>query len=168
MTGVRLSFSLLSVRVEELRRVPGRLSQCHRCQGYGHGASFCAVAPACVKCAGPHLTRDCTKKIEQPPKCVNCGGAHPANYRSCTKSPNAASYAKVATAAQVRPLTGPQKPSYTPSPSHPVQSVSDAGNGEDVKREMHSKALAPLEASLPKLAEALPLLLQLMSIFERK
>jgi hypothetical protein len=36
-----------------------------------------------VKCTGKHLTKDCDKSKETPPKCVNCGNGHPANYRGC-------------------------------------------------------------------------------------
>ena len=37
----------------------------------------------CVKCAGKHLTTQCSKTKEAKPKCIHCGEAHPASYRGC-------------------------------------------------------------------------------------
>lgn len=42
-----------------------------------------SAGPVCVKCAGNHRTIDCQQKRDVPPKCSNCAGAHPANYRGC-------------------------------------------------------------------------------------
>lgn len=47
------------------------------------------MAPRCVKCAGPHHTKDCDKgdgRIDSV-KCCNCNGDHPASYRGCPKFP---------------------------------------------------------------------------------
>lgn len=60
-----------------------RAAQCHRCQEWGHATSNCYAEPACLKCAENHLTKDCTKPREQPAKCVNCEGNHPANATIC-------------------------------------------------------------------------------------
>ena len=60
-----------------------KATQWHRCQQFGHGTAYCKNAPQCVKCDRPHLTQDCLKKREEPPKCVNCEGNHPANYSKC-------------------------------------------------------------------------------------
>ena len=57
--------------------------QCYRCQAHGHTSANCNKTPACVKCAGPHDTRTCTKTQETTPTCVNCKGPHPANYTKC-------------------------------------------------------------------------------------
>ncbi|KAJ8682746.1 hypothetical protein QAD02_018538 [Eretmocerus hayati] len=59
------------------------ISQCHRCQLYGHEATTCNLPPKCVKCSDNHLTKDCKKEENQPPLCANCGGAHPASYSQC-------------------------------------------------------------------------------------
>lgn len=76
------------ITVEQQNRPKGIL-QCHRCQLFGHSAINCRATPACVKCAGPHLTRDCSheEKIDKP-LCSNCAGSHPANYGGCAKNPN--------------------------------------------------------------------------------
>jgi len=60
------------------------IPQCMRCQRYGHTKNFCSRQPRCVKCAGLHLTADCTRKNKsQNVRCVLCEGNHPANYRGC-------------------------------------------------------------------------------------
>lgn len=57
--------------------------QCKRCQRYGHTRSYCWNKPRCVKCSLDHETSKCTKAATTPPKCVHCGGEHPASYRGC-------------------------------------------------------------------------------------
>lgn len=59
------------------------IPQCKKCQAYGHTQMYCAKEARCVKCTGRHLTKDCTKSKNDKPKCVHCGGEHPANYRGC-------------------------------------------------------------------------------------
>lgn len=60
-------------------------SQCHRCQLFGHGSSHCNNNPRCVKCAGEHMTYQCSTKKGDGTKarCCNCNGEHPANYSEC-------------------------------------------------------------------------------------
>lgn len=60
-----------------------KVTQCHNCQNFGHGTMFCKNKARCVKCDKGHLTKKCNKKIEEPPKCTNYGGEHPANYSKC-------------------------------------------------------------------------------------
>lgn len=60
-----------------------RITQCHRCQAWGHATSNCYAKPACLKCAEGHLTKDCEKPKTIPAKCVNCGEDHPANATCC-------------------------------------------------------------------------------------
>jgi hypothetical protein len=60
------------------------IPQCGNCQRYGHTKKFCHRKPRCVKCAGEHLTSECSRKVRsESVKCVLCGGNHPANYRGC-------------------------------------------------------------------------------------
>lgn len=61
--------------------------QCFRCQKWGHSQSGCRAKLVCVKCAEEHLAKDCQKSKEDKAKCANCGGPHPASYRSCPKWP---------------------------------------------------------------------------------
>jgi hypothetical protein len=71
------------VKVEEPRK-RHLLTQCTRCQRYGHSKSYCNLQPRCVRCAEQHESNTCTKTRDTPPKCVLCGGSHPSNYRGCT------------------------------------------------------------------------------------
>lgn len=60
-------------------------TQCHRCQAFGHGEAFCYRKPRCVKCLEEHHTKNCSlvKSENSTPQCVNCKGAHTANYSKC-------------------------------------------------------------------------------------
>ncbi|CAH1108699.1 unnamed protein product [Psylliodes chrysocephalus] len=69
--------------VWELRKSAKQIIQCHTCQGWGHATANCGRPAKCLKCAGDHHTRTCTKTRETPATCVNCGGDHPANYTKC-------------------------------------------------------------------------------------
>ncbi|GBN15589.1 hypothetical protein AVEN_241085-1 [Araneus ventricosus] len=37
-------------------------SMCFKCQQFFHNSRFCTRDPICVKCAGPHESKDCTKR----------------------------------------------------------------------------------------------------------
>lgn len=65
-----------------------RIIQCHRCQEWSHATSNCRARPTCLKCAGPHWTRECTiieKNDENQKliKCANCKENHTANSTNC-------------------------------------------------------------------------------------
>lgn len=75
---------LLHTKIEwEIRRNDREISQCRRCQMWGHATTNCHRAPRCVKCSEMHLTKDCSKPAEAPPKCANCGGDHTASNIVC-------------------------------------------------------------------------------------
>ena len=61
--------------------------QCYRCQRFNHSSLNCTLQPRCLKCAGAHITRDCTKSRDTPATCANCRGPHPANFRMCPGNP---------------------------------------------------------------------------------
>lgn len=71
------------VKIEPLKKNINAIIQCKRCQAFGHTKTYCNNNPACVKCAGKHLTNDCTMGKDQNAKCVNCTENHPASYRGC-------------------------------------------------------------------------------------
>ncbi|GBN58245.1 Nucleic-acid-binding protein from transposon X-element [Araneus ventricosus] len=77
----------LRVKIEPLKRrtQPG---QCYNCQQYFHSSRQCTRDPVCLKCAGPHPTRQCQKQTDTPAKCALCGGDHTANYSGCSKHPS--------------------------------------------------------------------------------
>lgn len=75
--------TLLNCRVQfELPRPKREIPQCAKCQRYGHTKRFCYRQARCVKCAGEHLTINCSRKNRSDN--VKCGGYHPANYKGCT------------------------------------------------------------------------------------
>ena len=43
----------------------------------------CNLETKCMRCAGPHSTKDCTDKTSN--KCANCQGEHSANSSLCPK-----------------------------------------------------------------------------------
>jgi hypothetical protein len=60
-----------------------QLTQCYKCQRFGHKAGFCRGKERCGKCSGEnHTTKDCTNSI---PRCVNCGEDHPAWHPDCPR-----------------------------------------------------------------------------------
>lgn len=59
------------------------ITQCSRCQQFGHAESNCNNSFRCVKCLNDHEPRKCTKTKDDKPMCVNCKLDHPANYRNC-------------------------------------------------------------------------------------
>jgi hypothetical protein len=63
-----------------------------------------------VKCDDLHSTQDCTKPRSAPPKCINCGGDHPANHGGC---PIYIKHMEAKTRRLPRPVTRPP-PSPTP------------------------------------------------------
>jgi hypothetical protein len=90
------------------------LTQCYRCQLYGHAAKNCQRAPRCVKCPENHATSDCPKKDrETPAKCTGCGGDHPANFSQC---PRRMEYAEIAKKRQQR--SSPVKQQKSPAATH--------------------------------------------------
>lgn len=59
------------------------ITQCHRCQAWGHSTSNCNLTPKCLKCAENHMTKNCEIEEEEPRKCINCGGGHVASSTEC-------------------------------------------------------------------------------------
>lgn len=71
-----------AIKIEPPKRIKG-ITQCMRCQQYGHSKTYCSRPYVCVKCGGPHNTTACKKTSDTPAKCALCNGAHPANYKGC-------------------------------------------------------------------------------------
>ena len=60
-----------------------QIPQCKLCQRYGHTKKFCRHKLVCVKCAGNHVSTECTLPKESPARCSNCRKSHPCNYCGC-------------------------------------------------------------------------------------
>lgn len=81
---------LLHQTVRFERRKSSSTSQCYNCQNFGHSSSNCFRKNRCVKCTTDHKPGECPLPILREnsavplnPTCVNCGEAHPANFRGC-------------------------------------------------------------------------------------
>lgn len=83
-----------------------RITQCHRCQEWGHATTNCHVTPKCLKCAEEHLTRECKKPATTPAKCANCGNDHPANATICEKYIEKLNWITKATGTNKQPTKG--------------------------------------------------------------
>lgn len=66
------------------------ITQCYRCQRFGHTAVNCNMHYRCVKCNEGHEPGKCKIDKDNTPRvdlfCVQCGEkGHPASYRGCPK-----------------------------------------------------------------------------------
>ena len=69
------------IKIEDLKQRQ-TITQCLRCQAFGHKAPFCRLIRKCRLCAELHDTRECPNR-DRPPKCAGCGGGHPASFVDC-------------------------------------------------------------------------------------
>jgi hypothetical protein len=74
--------SNFAIHLAEYYSPESRLTQCFKCQAYGHVAPVCRKAEACGYCAGKHNTKDCATQSQL--KCANCGKKHPAWNHACS------------------------------------------------------------------------------------
>lgn len=107
----------IRVTVEIFR---GNLSvtQCYRCQEFGHTSHNCHERAICVKCAGDHRSSECQKPESEPLTCCHCRGPHTANYTLCPSRSKWLANRENNRASQ-------QSTSVpTPKPAQPVSAVS--------------------------------------------
>ncbi|KAG5679103.1 hypothetical protein PVAND_008696 [Polypedilum vanderplanki] len=59
--------------------------QCFNCQQWGHSSVNCGFPSRCVNSDENHPVGQCRRVNKEigSPKCVNCKGEHPANYKRC-------------------------------------------------------------------------------------
>src|SRR5579859_1671524 len=60
-----------------------QLTQCFKCQKWGHRASQCRGKETCGKCSDKHATNSCARDEKSEAKCANCGDNNPAWHRDC-------------------------------------------------------------------------------------
>lgn len=70
------------VRWDYKRRSPGKVTQCHNCQLFGHGSMHCHARTSCAFCSGSHKTTECPKPDAL--RCANCSGPHKSSDLNCT------------------------------------------------------------------------------------
>lgn len=74
--------SNFALHVAEYYHSQFRITQCFKCQAYGHIATNCRKADTCGHCALSHRTQACTRSGE--PKCANCNRRHAAWSGECS------------------------------------------------------------------------------------
>jgi hypothetical protein len=95
--GVRLNYR----RFPAERYIPkSQITQCFKCQGYGHKSIVCTREEKCGKCGQSHNTKACTSEVQ---KCVHCEGAHPAWHPECPRRQHEKS--RISTASKSVPIT---------------------------------------------------------------
>lgn len=114
------------------------ISQCHRCQNFFHASENCKLDPACVKCAGKHLSTECPNKSRDEVKCINCGMNHTANFKGCPKHPANTRKSKSQNNTGSRNC---RKPSRTQAPTH-------AGSVHSLSAPAHVKPRLKLSTNL--------------------
>ena len=74
--------SNFALHLAEYYSPESRLTQCFKCQAYGHVAPVCRKVEAYGYCAGKHNTQECTTQTQL--KCANCGKRHAAWNLECS------------------------------------------------------------------------------------
>ncbi|GJQ86964.1 hypothetical protein Trydic_g20270, partial [Trypoxylus dichotomus] len=128
----------INISVESKQAKKGQVTQCHRCQLYGHGQRNCHAAAVCVKCAGPHQTAECSKSRDTPARCALCQGPHTANYKGCPKSP----YVRKEEVTTQPPRKAAPKPAQRPAPRKP--------EAPKVSTRPAEKVSTPMEVDTPQ------------------
>ncbi|GBL85315.1 putative RNA-directed DNA polymerase from transposon X-element [Araneus ventricosus] len=128
----------MRVTNESLRKKqsPG---QCYNCHEFLHHSRLCTRNPRCMRCAGPHRSREFPKPKDTPPKCLHCNGPHTANFTGCPKNPvNRRTFSEApenawADSAIIVKIKMPPTPAVEPNPNpatqfipRPVQLASNA------------------------------------------
>lgn len=67
---------------ERYNPIHREVTQCLRCQRFGHGMRNCRMGRRCIDCGEHHTADRCNM---EPPKCANCEGGHLASSKECPK-----------------------------------------------------------------------------------
>lgn len=88
-----------------------RISQCFKCQAYGHISWVCRQKDRCGACGGQHPTRNCAEGTRQTPRrCAACGhGNHPAWAKECPARAKEEVRAQLAQKSRARYYAVPSK-----------------------------------------------------------
>lgn len=72
------------VKWENFNNKKKKITQCHKCQRFGHTARNCGHSYRCVKCTDDHLPGQCSRTTKEGnPSCINCKKDHAANNSKC-------------------------------------------------------------------------------------
>jgi hypothetical protein len=134
-----------------------RLTQCHRCQLWGHSASNCERQRRCVKCLSSHEPGQCARtnrEADGDPECVNCKGKHPANSPTCSvykkyaeriqqhrrRQPAPTSVSKPATVRQALPFETAPNVNKFPSLAQRISQIQTASYANTVSKAPNDSA----------------------------
>ena len=117
---------LYRITIEDLKQQENNLSQCYRCQEYGHKAAFCKQKNVCKTCAGEHDSRSCPVLGTTQPKCNNCQGKHLASAPECPARQALIATLRKRTPQLQRPRSSPPE-EFPPLPSVSQTTPTDGG-----------------------------------------
>ncbi|GBO13243.1 hypothetical protein AVEN_271335-1 [Araneus ventricosus] len=147
----------MRVIVESLRKKqsPG---QCYNCQEFFHHSRLCTRNPRCMKCAGPHRSREYPKPKDTNPKCLHCNGPDTANFTGCPKNsinrrtfPEAPENAwdDPAIISKIKmPPTPAEEPNTSPVTQFIPRSVQLASNANPPTQEVIFKQISEMMSSM--------------------
>lgn len=120
---LRTQFKIIDhsvVKWENFNNKKKKITQCHKCQRFGHTARNCGHKYRCVKCIEDHLPGNCKRTTKEgSPSCVNCKKDHAANNSKC----------EVLMAYKVK-LDALKKPKIVPDPRKFVSTQAPWANNE--------------------------------------
>lgn len=75
----------MKIKWEKYRPSQNKVTQCRRCQAFGHSASNCGYKYRCVKCLNSHEPGHCLRQTKDEfVACINCGKiGHPSSSKKC-------------------------------------------------------------------------------------
>jgi hypothetical protein len=171
------------VKWDLMKKSNKKVTQCFRCQQWGHSSINCGFPARCVKCSETHDKGSCPRTSrEGDPTCCNCGGPHTSSHRGCpaykkhleklqarSKKPAAVaivhrSPAPINSSTHFPHLGTQQVPASSSSNFNPSQSVSFARTLSESNNNNHNNAFKKLSLAQAKL-NALPNINETIDIF---
>ena len=141
---------------------PRPIQQCFKCQQFGHSSAYCGRPTRCVKCDKSHSTQDCQKPATAPPKCVNCGGEHPANHTGC---PVYIKQLESRNRRLPRPSTRSNHQPLTQSQFPPLRQPTEAKRQAPTWAQVTSKQSSPQDTqTLPSIIDSLKSILSTLNL----
>lgn len=110
---------------------PKRITQCYKCQSFGHVSANCYKKPKCVKCAGEHNTKECPQKENPVLRCANCGENHVASHRKCKV------YVKLLEGQKQKEAQLPRQHQVFPTPGGQRENTVSRNYSQAVLRQRH-------------------------------
>lgn len=134
-----------------------KLTQCHRCQLYGHSSTNCGRTPRCVKCVHTHAISACERKDrEGTASCINCftenarPGAQQIPFDHAANSHVCPSYKRYKSLVDSKRQPQPpvqRQPQFFENPSQQnARSWANVGNPSNHQQQSTSNFQAPTEA----------------------